>query len=301
MDSLGNVPATFFLGAISMNKRFSRWLLIAVMGLSIPAMAPSAASAWPWLGGGYNRWYGWAGPLYGGFGGYPGARYVNGTAGWGYAPWEYGGYGQGGVWGGDCWSGTGVGVDVVPSPAAPKAAVPGNSVIMNVTVPPDAIVFVNGVPTASMGSERRFRSDNLRPGNYPYEVRAEIQRNGQKLVESKIVRLQTGQRNAVAFDFSATAQAASMLPTSLTLHVPEGAKVYLGDNPTRSTGLVRHFAAKLKPGQRYSDYKVRVETTIGGKLQTRQEVISLAAGETRELKFDFAAVREPQMAANNGR
>ncbi|HEX3659213.1 MAG TPA: hypothetical protein VHV55_25715, partial [Pirellulales bacterium] len=90
-----------------MNKRFSRWLLIGLTALSMPALAPKGAYAWPWLGGGYARWYGWAGPLYGGFGGYPGARYVSG----------YGGYGWGGpgwgVWGCDCWSGCGVDMTVV--------------------------------------------------------------------------------------------------------------------------------------------------------------------------------------------
>jgi uncharacterized protein (TIGR03000 family) len=277
-----------------MTKQFSRWLLIVALGLCAPALSPNGAFAgifFP-LEGGYARWYGWAGPLYGGFGGYPGARFINGAAGYGY----------GGAWGCDCWSGTDVGMNVVPSPAtAPQTTAPGNSVIMNVIVPPDARVYINGLATTSVGAERRFRSDNLRPGSYPYQVRAEIERNGQKLVESKVVQMQTGEPTSLAFDFSKAVPAAGGLPTSLTLHVPEGAKVYLGDNPTRSTGSVRHFATDLKPGQRYSDYKVRVETTIGGKVQVRQEVISLAAGETRELKFDFAAGGDPRVASNNGR
>src|SRR5579872_7460859 len=78
-------------GRRAMNRRFSRWLLIGLLALSLPALAPSGAQAW--LGGGYWRWYGWAGPLYGGFGGYPGARYVSGAGGYGGPGW--------GVWGCD--------------------------------------------------------------------------------------------------------------------------------------------------------------------------------------------------------
>ncbi|HWC88731.1 MAG TPA: TIGR03000 domain-containing protein [Pirellulales bacterium] len=287
-----------------MNKRLSRWLFSGLMALSMPAVAPSGAYAW--LGGGYARWYGWAGPLYGGFGGYPGARYVSG----------YGGYGWGGgpgwgVWGCDCWSGCGVDMTVVPSPAqsqGQQTPTPGNSVIMNVTVPPEAIVYINGRATSSLGGQRRFRSDNLKPGAYPYEIRAEIERDGQKLVLSKTVELRTGNAESVAFDFnqpdavaSKPAAPRSEMLTSLTLRVPQGAKVFLGDNPTRATGTVRRFATRLKPGQRYSDYKVRVEAQVDGKLQTREQVISLAAGEKRDLNFDFSAGSDPLVAANGSR
>ncbi|HEX4148073.1 MAG TPA: TIGR03000 domain-containing protein, partial [Pirellulales bacterium] len=199
------------------------------------------------------------------------------------------------------WSGTGVGVDVVPSPANTKSTAPGNSVIMNVTVPPDAQVFINGVATTSAGAVRRYRADDLKPGSYPYEVRAEVVRDGQKLVDSQRVDLRTGKSTSVAFDFSPEAIAARRVPTSLTLHVPADAKVYLGDNPTSSTGAVRHFATQLKAGESYSDYKVRVEVNNGGKLETWQEVISLAAGETRELKFDFPTGGTPHVAANSSR
>jgi uncharacterized protein (TIGR03000 family) len=83
--------------------------------------------------------------------------------------------------------------------------------------------------------------------------------------------------------------------------VPQGAKVFLGDNPTHSTGSVRRFATRLKPGQRYSDYKVRVEAQVDGKLQSREQVISLAAGEKRDLNFDFSAGSDPLVAANGSR
>lgn len=263
-----------------MNKQFPRLRLLALVVFTLAVCLNEYAQAGPWLGGGYRRWYGWAGPLYGGFGGYPGARYVSGAA-YGWGP---------GCWGCDCWSGCAVGLNVTPSPSQGQTpiapAVPGNSVIMDVTVPPDARVYVNGLATTTPGSQRRFRSDNLNRGTYPYEVRAEIERDGQKLVQSKIVRLRTGQSESVVFDFTSAAQ--TPLPTALTVHVPEGAKVFLGDNPTRSTGSVRRFATTLKPGERYENYKVRVETRIGGKLETREQVISLTAGDSRELKFDFA-------------
>lgn len=291
-----------------MLKSYPRWLMIGLLALAWAAASPTSANA-QWGAGWYHRWYGWAGPLYGGFGGYPGARYVSGAGGWG-GGW---GGGMGGAWGGgwdmqpgcydcDCWSGMGVGENATPSPTKAMMqpatpAVPGNSVIMNLRVPPEARVYINGKATTAKGSERNFRLDNLAEGKYPYEVRVELQRDGQKLVESKTVQLETGKRTYASFNFRHSDRKTDALVTSLTLRVPDGAKVFLGDNPTHATGSVRRFSTTLKPGEQMRDYKVRVEAQVDGKLQVQQQMISLAAGDTRELKFDFKTSGEPLVAA----
>lgn len=82
-----------------------------------------------------------------------------------------------------------------------------NSGLLTVYVPYDAKVTVNGRPTASAGSERRYVSFGLRPGyRYAYEVRAQIVRNGKALEEVKTVYVTAGSREGVAFGFNQAAE-----------------------------------------------------------------------------------------------
>ena len=54
-----------------------------------------------------------------------------------------------------------------------------NSALLTVSVPADARVLVNGVPTRSTGDVRRYVSRNLNPGfSYTYEVTTEATVNG---------------------------------------------------------------------------------------------------------------------------
>lgn len=83
-----------------------------------------------------------------------------------------------------------------------ETPVPANSGLLKIYVPIDAKVFVNDHETTTDGSVRSFISYGLSQGNeYDYVVRAEVIRNGQKYVETKLVTLQAGQNQAVAFGF----------------------------------------------------------------------------------------------------
>lgn len=83
--------------------------------------------------------------------------------------------------------------------------------------------------------------------------------------------------------------------TVLNLQVPPDAQVFLSGKPTTSAGRVRTFGTRrLEPGQRYIDYTVRVELQRQGELLVREEVVTLAAGETRAMAVgveDLVAVR----------
>ncbi len=178
-----------------------------------------------------------------------------------------------------------------PTPADPlqekQTALPLNGALLTVRVPADARVLVNGIPTRSVGDVRRYVSRNLTPGfSYTYEVTAESTVDGRTVAQSKTVHLQAGQEASLAFDMQSRD-----LPveTALTLHVPSDAKVYLAGNETTGQGPVRTFrTTKLAAGQEWSEYLVRVEVVRGGEHLTKDETITLRAGDQTELTFDFA-------------
>jgi uncharacterized protein (TIGR03000 family) len=182
---------------------------------------------------------------------------------------------------------------VPPAGAVPPAGtVPGTPTSINradgllaVNVPDDAKIFVNGQPTTSTGSLRQYISRDLKNGfNYSYEVRAEAIRDGKTVEQLKTVNVRAGETATVNFDFPATQEA----ETSLTVHVPADAKVYLAGNPTKAGGEKRVFRTTGLAGDKsWEGYTVRVELERGGRVITKEETISLKAGESRELRFEF--------------
>ena len=182
--------------------------------------------------------------------------------------------------------------DAPPAPGTTPPATPGTSTSLNradgllaVQVPEDARVYVNDQPTTSTGSRRQYVSRDLEPGfSYTYEVRAEVVRDGKTLEQVRRVDLRAGEVVNVAFDFPTS----DKVETSLTVHVPVDAKVYLAGHPTRSGGPTRVFKTTgLTAGQSWDQYTVRVEVERGGRLLVREETISLKAGQTQELRFDL--------------
>ncbi|MDO4574488.1 MAG: TIGR03000 domain-containing protein [Planctomycetia bacterium] len=90
----------------------------------------------------------------------------------------------------------------LPASQEENVPVPENSGLLKIYVPIDAKVFVNDRETSTDGSIRSFVSYGLQKGNeYDYEVRAEVVRNGQKYVETKVVTLTAGANQALAFGF----------------------------------------------------------------------------------------------------
>lgn len=174
--------------------------------------------------------------------------------------------------------------------------------LLSVHVPADAKVFVNGLLTRSTGSDRRYVSNGLRPGfNYTYELRAQTERDGRMVEESKVVQLQAGQTAEVNFGLNGGEQADErtatkpIIKTSLILHVPADAKVFLSGNESKSTGTTREFVTtKLVEGQNWDNYVVRVELDRNGEKLSKTEKISLAAGESRELTINLDAAQVAQ-------
>jgi len=180
-----------------------------------------------------------------------------------------------------------------PVPAATDSTrtetVPADGALLVVEVPATAKIFVNGVATSSQGSVRRFLSRGLAAGKqYEFVVRMAVDRDGTPAEETQVVSLAAGGRSTVSFVQSAAVSAP--VKTSLTLHVPADAKVWLAGSATASTGAVRQFeTATLKPGQAWRNYEIRVTAVIDGSERTVSKTIDLAAGATMELTLDPAA------------
>jgi len=267
-----------------------------------------SSGGWGSSGGSHGSW-GSSGGSHGAYGASHGRRLLSRlfhrnagyfhSSGGSHGSWGSSG-GSHGSWGS---SGGSSGGTVVPAesdaPAPPASESTSsdrkllNAVVLDVSLPADARVYINDRLTRSTGSDRRYVSDGLDMGSvYTYELRAEVIRSGRRLVKKEVVKLKAGDEVDVKFSFGQEIDeqnAALPLDTKLIVRVPEDAKVILAGTDAPSTGTVRTFTTReLSEGQRWDDYTVRVEVARDGRVETKEEVISLAAGETREIDFDFA-------------
>ena len=201
-------------------------------------------------------------------------------------------------------------------PLSPEASAAGDqvnyspsarSVLMGVRVPSGAKVFVNGRETRSRGARRWYVSRGLQPGReYAYQIRAELDRNGETLVETRDVQIRSGGRADVEFRFDASRTAQrdenEEQRTTLILRVPDDAKVILSGHETKASGPVREFSTtKLADDGQWADYAVRVELTRDGETLIEERNITLSAGQTQDVTIDFDAPQVAQALAEVSR
>lgn len=255
-----------------------------------------------WHHGRHHGGWKWGGSSGGSSGGYWGGS----SGGWGSSGGSSGGWGSsGGSSGGALYYSPDVPMTPVdpsavpatppaaaPAPGSAPAPAPGTSTsttsvdgLLAVSVPQDAKIYVNGQATSSTGEARQYVSRNLQPGfNYSYEVRAEVVRDGRTVEQVKKIDLRAGETANLAFDFPAGGE----IETSLTVHVPSEAKVFLAGNATKASGETRVFRTTgLSSSKAWNGYTVRVELERGGRTIVKEETISLKAGQSQELSFDF--------------
>jgi len=160
--------------------------------------------------------------------------------------------------------------------------VPADAALLSVEVPAGATIHVNGVKTSATGTLRQYVSRGLVAGKkYEFTVRMTVDRDGRTSEQTKTVSLAAGDRSSLSFTASEAPK------TSLTLHVPADAKVWLAGNATSSSGTTRQFqTATLAPGQSWKNYEIRVATVVDGREQVVSKVIDLAAGQSVELSLD---------------
>lgn len=160
-----------------------------------------------------------------------------------------------------------------------------DSVRLNVSVPESAVVYVNDRKTTSTGEVRQFVSRGLESGkSYRFEVRAELNDNGNIISDTQTIVVTAGSQENVRFALKATPKAAAAVDTAVVLNVPEDAEVTLAGNATQVKGSTRVFkTSQLKSGEVWDDYVVQVK--VGDQVKTQS--IRLIAGDKLELSFDF--------------
>jgi uncharacterized protein (TIGR03000 family) len=181
----------------------------------------------------------------------------------------------------------------LPTGTQPEGSTDGDTAVLNLRLPPKAVVYVNNKRTTTPGDFRSYVSRNLRPGKrYTYEVRAEVEQGGSVVSRTKVVHLTAGVNKTVDFEFAAN----SPMVTSVTLNVPEDAKVRLAGSETTTVGSSRYFSTSaLKAGEKWDNYTVSVTVNRNGKDIVEERTVSLNAGDSLTLDFDLD--RESRVAA----
>lgn len=166
-----------------------------------------------------------------------------------------------------------------------STSAPNDSVRLNVSVPETAVVYVNDRKTTSTGEVRQFVSRGLESGkSYRFEVRAELNDNGNLISDTQTIVVTAGSQENVRFALSPAPKADAAVDTAVVLNVPENAEVTLAGNKTQVKGSTRVFkTSQLKSGEVWDDYVVQVK--VGEKVKTQS--IRLIAGDKLELSFDF--------------
>jgi uncharacterized protein (TIGR03000 family) len=186
----------------------------------------------------------------------------------------------------------------VPAPAVPagekSTRAPHNGTLLTVVVPEDAKVYMNGQLTKTPGTHRQYISRGLQPGQrYTYEVQAVVNRGGQALRDTQVVQVRAGQTAQVAFQFDRASptqlsEAAGAVRTTLTLQLPEDAKVVLAGNLTGATGAIRRYTTTgLAKGEKWEDYRVLATAVRNGRTVTQERTIRLTGGESKLLHFQL--------------
>ncbi len=160
-----------------------------------------------------------------------------------------------------------------------------DAVRLNVSVPEEAVVYVNDRKTTSTGEVRQFVSRGLEAGkSYRFEVRAELNDNGNIVSDTQTIVVTAGSQENVRFALKATPKANQPVDTAVVLNVPENAEVTLAGNKTQVKGSTRVFkTSQLKEGEVWDDYVVQVK--VGDQVKTQS--IRLIAGDKLELSFNF--------------
>ncbi len=131
-------------------------------------------------------------------------------------------------------------VPTVQVAANDQRAASGN-IELTLDVPEDARVTINDRLTSLAGRERTFVIPGAEPeAQYEFDIRVEFERDGQTVTETKQVALRGGQVSSLAFDpgdqSTQLASADEPVSTTVTLHVPEEARVYLDGHEMKQTG-----------------------------------------------------------------
>ena len=183
--------------------------------------------------------------------------------------------------------------DAAPAEDPSALRLPVDAAMLVVELPESARVFVNGAKTSATGGLRRYVSRGLEAGR-DYEFTVQMV-DGDDVEVTRVVAVRAGEVTEVSFLEAADEAVADLafpadeLTTSLVLHVPADAKVWLAGNATVSSGETRVFeTTTLRSGDAWSAYEVKVVALVDGVEVEATRQIDLAAGHSLELELTTA-------------
>jgi uncharacterized protein (TIGR03000 family) len=157
-----------------------------------------------------------------------------------------------------------------------------------VTVPEDAVLYVDGQKSKMTSRERIFMTPQLQVGaRYFYDVRVEAVRDGEVKSLNKRVLLSAG--TVARVDFTELGEASADASALVTVRLPKDARLFVDGTPIPQKLAVRKFTTpKLAPGQLYY-YTVKVELDREGEVVTKSKRVVVEAGKKVEVTFEDAA------------
>ncbi len=168
-----------------------------------------------------------------------------------------------------------------PEPATDETTAILKDSILNVNLPVDAQLYVNGRLTKTTGGLRQYVSRNLKTGEkHRFNLEAITTRDGKEVSIKKSIAMRAGRDSFVEFDFDRP------VLTQLTLKLPENATVKLCGNVTKATGSVRNFKTHLQPGKVWDNYDITISYEKNGKIVDENRTIEIKAGEKYVVDFD---------------
>lgn len=158
----------------------------------------------------------------------------------------------------------------------------------------DIQLKVNGQQAPRRSDEETYTSPGLTPGRtYSYVFVAEGTVDGKTVTKTKEVNVYAGRTSVVDFsDFATTAVAkveAEEAPASVTVVLPENAKLTVNDVVVNAKGKQTFTTPKLEKGKSYF-YTVKAELVRDGKPVTETRRIDVTAGKDVTIDFTSTAL-----------
>lgn len=116
--------------------------------------------------------------------------------------------------------------------------------------------------------------------------------------------LAAGQTVDVEFDLDRTGHDNSpvdvAMPASITVLLPDDARLFVAGTEMQSTGSVRKFATtRLNPGQKWEEFTIRAEIVRDGEISWMHKTVTLGTGESRQVHFDFDGERVARLPSDD--
>jgi uncharacterized protein (TIGR03000 family) len=173
-----------------------------------------------------------------------------------------------------------------------KAAAPNQATVI-VQLPADARLFVDGQVADLTSATRSFITPAIdMDRDYYYTIKAEADRNGRTLAQSKRVVIHAGQVSRVDFGDLASADAVKVTresppaPAHITVRLPEKASLYVDDVlcPQKDSAERSFDSPTLEAGRTYH-YSLRVELLRDGRTVKEDRRIDMQAGKKIDVDF----------------